>query len=222
MGCDIHVFVEKFDYDKDEWVYVPPPDVKVDYRWGTGNEVPMAPGGVYYEDNHAYLVDWFDDRNYDLFALLADVRNGAGITPLGFTEGWPRDISETLQKEFIEHTPVHYEHTPVHYRLDHLINQIDTVGGVDRVGYLTEYDFLRWKASGIEPETWCGMISGPGIVLIDETEYPGPKGSERLHVHTRWRSQARVTERFREMLQEVEDTCGVTRDRVRVLMYFDS
>jgi hypothetical protein len=63
MGTDIHLFVEKYDGEK--WVHVPPPLKELYKNHATGEPVM----------DH----DWYFGRNYDLFALLADVRNGRGV-----------------------------------------------------------------------------------------------------------------------------------------------
>ena len=66
MGCDIHVLTEQFltsgkwfnaDYWKYNFYYDPEDDT----------------------DLKMDLVSFFDDRNYELFATLANVRNGASI-----------------------------------------------------------------------------------------------------------------------------------------------
>src|SRR5688500_15176320 len=61
MGCDIHLFVEKKVGGR--W-----------HRWERTEEVKV-------DDAYAYTRNYYgyNDRNYDVFAMLADVRNGRGF-----------------------------------------------------------------------------------------------------------------------------------------------
>lgn len=81
MGCDIHTYKEKFVDGKwhtaDEWE---PYDYGEDEK---GQEVPYK--------KHAY-----SDRNYNLFGLLAGVRNREGTLTLT-PRGMPFDVSPEVQ-----------------------------------------------------------------------------------------------------------------------------
>jgi hypothetical protein len=77
MGCDIHLFVEK--KTDAGWINIESPDTE-QYKWG-----------------------WAGWRNYNAFAILADVRNGHGfagsdtgdaLVPISMPRGLPRDMSE--------------------------------------------------------------------------------------------------------------------------------
>lgn len=64
MGCDIHCYIE----------YKPDP-LDPDSQWdGFGGEIRCS-------------------RHYGIFAALADVRNGYGITPISQPRGLPSDVS---------------------------------------------------------------------------------------------------------------------------------
>lgn len=71
MGCDIHAFAEKFDEGK--WKQIKG-RFKNTYSESYGDEV-------------------YTGRNYELFSLLADVRNGNGIVPIALPKGIPTDAS---------------------------------------------------------------------------------------------------------------------------------
>lgn len=72
MGCDIHLFVEHRDKYKN-WrdVYKP---LKSKYGW--------------HENYYATI-----NRHYDLFAILADVRNSSNVKPISKPRGLPEDVS---------------------------------------------------------------------------------------------------------------------------------
>lgn len=82
MGADIHMYVEK---KKDgEWKGVLGPDPYADFK------------------NEGF-VDWVDSwiykgRNYELFALLADVRNDGSIEPIENPRNLPEDITDFVNR----------------------------------------------------------------------------------------------------------------------------
>ena len=89
MGCDIHLYVER----------------KVEGAWKSVHDFAPDKYGegvadVSYEDR------WYSDRNYDLFAILADVRNGhgfagvatgEGFTPIADPKGIPADCDPQIK-----------------------------------------------------------------------------------------------------------------------------
>jgi hypothetical protein len=90
MGCDIHFAVEGRQAG-DTWARI---ERIVPSRWresGTERE------------------EWFEDRNYSVFAMLAGVRNSHGHEPLAEGRGLPGDASpETV--EFLDdcHSTTHF------------------------------------------------------------------------------------------------------------------
>lgn len=95
MGADIHVFIEQKTISKnepliaewisiDEWVYDP-----------------------YFEETCVKNPYW-SDRNYLLFAILADLRNVYSIHPISLPRGLPDDISvEVKTRSDIEGDDAH-------------------------------------------------------------------------------------------------------------------
>lgn len=73
MGCDIHLYVER----------------QIDGEWESlhPGDVGLAP------ERWDYDGRWFSDRNYPLFAVLANVRNGRGIQPISHPRGLPDDVA---------------------------------------------------------------------------------------------------------------------------------
>lgn len=84
MGCDIHLYVERFT--DTGWERVPERDP--DDYWNPAN--------------------WYSGRNYKLFAILADVRNNYGfagtttgerLNPIAPPRGLPGDVSAEVRVE---------------------------------------------------------------------------------------------------------------------------
>lgn len=105
MGCDIHMFVEKKVNNKWEKL-----SKKFKYRhYDPTRENKIDEDG--YEWNPEFTDSPYSDRNYDLFAILADVRNGRGFAgcytgegfnPISEPKGLPKDASNEVKLEFFD------------------------------------------------------------------------------------------------------------------------
>lgn len=87
MGCDIHFYVEK----------------KVKDKWKSADTFEKKDGDWYDQRD-----EFYGDRNYNLFAILADVRNGHGFAgsktgegfrPISQPRGLPDDISKETKRQ---------------------------------------------------------------------------------------------------------------------------
>jgi hypothetical protein len=120
-----------------------------------------------------------DDRNYTLFALLADVRNGRGfagiatgdpITPLSEPRGVPEDASHGWM-ECVESWDVDM-HSHTWFTLEELVKQNPLYDQrLVRTGIITAGQYEQIKQTGGTPEGWSGMISGPKILIVSPDEY---------------------------------------------------
>lgn len=175
MGCDIHGFCE----------------VKENGVWRLNTEAVFKNG--YYlsdeelekrrKDNPDYeRSEWqmnefdlhpSDGRNYDWFAILADVRNGRGFagikTGLGFdviTEprGVPEDATQEW-KDYVERWDCDMHSKSFLYLEDFdnfNWNQTTTKEGVISLRY---YEELR--GTNNTPDSWSGWVGGPNIVVVE-------------------------------------------------------
>jgi hypothetical protein len=100
MGCDIHVYLEKYTSvnEVNKWV-------NVDY-W------QINPNFGHYENEPEYeLVSFFIGRNYELFGILAGVRSSED--PIADPRGLPEDVTDVTRREYDKwagdvHTPTYY------------------------------------------------------------------------------------------------------------------
>ncbi|WP_086847005.1 hypothetical protein [Amycolatopsis kentuckyensis] len=159
MGTDIHWRVEK--RTAEGWVRAEPL-IKNDWFDKFDGEP---------EFKHEEI---FSDRNYSLFAMLADVRNGYGfagvdrgdpVTPIDEPRGLPDDVSEALREECED-----YGHTPSWFTLAELVavpwhdNQITLRGWV---GPKSLHRFDKW---GTLPDSWSGSVSGENVRHVSNDE----------------------------------------------------
>jgi len=154
MGTDIHLYTER----------------RVDGVWVTCDKWTNDPN--YPEEGLRVAYDDmpFHDRNYDLFAMLADVRNGrdfAGcVTGAGFVPIHPpRGVPEDARPEYLA---LGKDHTPSWATLAELL-AYDWTQKSTKSGIVDLRGLARWKING-RPEGWSGGISGPGIRVFDAQE----------------------------------------------------
>lgn len=191
MGTDIHLAVEERRTGK-AWRRVLPPDDFPRDEWTLKcyeehkNDPPEADHGMadYYQ--RCYREEWYKDRNYDCFAILANVRNGtgfggiqtgAGYKPIALPRGLPGDLSEELDQDDVfdkegERKPGKFwlgDHSFSHLTLLELLrydwNQVTSNAGV-----ISFPAFFKREAEGITspPDEYCGAIDGDGIITINE------------------------------------------------------
>ena len=151
MGTDIHFFVEKRQDEASPWISA---DTWVEEKYNTYSWTRPKP-------------EFYSTRNYDLFAILANVRNGRGfagvVTGAGFVSiseprGWPEDLSpEVAQQE--------PEYSSSWLTLDEILT-FDWTQITTKSGIVTLEEWAKWRAFG-EPTSWCGGIDGKGILQLE-------------------------------------------------------
>lgn len=238
MGTDIHLYVEKFNGEKWERVLEP-------YKSSHSKTRDWSP---WYGDNAEDAIDP-RRRNYNLFAFLADVRNGAGFAGV-FTHhpvkacfagrGIPDDTSYE-EPEYNEETdeetndfPFIGDHSFTWATLDELLSAPwDTVfhsGGV-----VSPDGFAEWESKG-KPSAYSGGIWGDGIVIhkdtvayrkmIDEKKIRYTGGDSPLDfcaVTWTWQPLANEQIHFRRWLREIlYPMCDGKPENIRIIIGFDS
>lgn len=187
MGCDIHLYVERRDGGR--WLTC---DRWVDTEWGRD-----------------VREHFYSGRNYDLFAILADVRNGRGFAgvktgegfvPISLPRGWPDDCCPELRE-----VGGHIEHTPSWLTVAEVMaydwTQTTTKQGV--------VDLPNWAQSVLrgEPDDWSGSVSGgkikhvtPADVALAWARVGGGEPPRDLM----WRDEVKLAAMHRELGAEWE------------------
>lgn len=101
MGADIHLYVERWtssnnydgprdlSEDREQKLSEVLEDVPTKYRWVSADKWKFSDGSWSVPWNFEY----YNGRNYYLFSILADVRNGSGVEPINYPKGIPDDAS---------------------------------------------------------------------------------------------------------------------------------
>lgn len=165
MGCDIHFYVEK----------------KVDGKWVTAD--------TWYDDKYnpgqksIYPEDFMDrtkgpiysDRNYDLFGILANVRNGSGFAgvntgngfvPIHELRGVPEDSCEEIRNSSEEWDADGHSHSWVTVQE---LMEYDWTRTTTKRGWVSPKEFGRFVLEG-KPSSWSGGVGGGGIEHITNEE----------------------------------------------------
>lgn len=151
MGTDIHMAVEALGSDG---IWAPAPVAGVCRTCGgTGCKACD------------YRCAWYDDRNYDVFAILAGVRNGTGFAgcdtgegfvPISSPRGLPVDLSPSLRSgnNLGDHS--------YSWLLAQEIHEYDWSRETIKRGWIDAWTFEKWRKAGSvgAPASWCGSVEG--------------------------------------------------------------
>lgn len=235
MGCDIHLRVE----------------VRTDEGWRPLEKVlpwedKPAPWKEQWNREHPddkYRMQFWPSerfyyhRNYDVFAVLADVRNGYGFA--GITTGEslpfisaPRGLPEDLSKELLEAHENDDVDDDAHFWLgDHSHSWLTLREVVDwphwkevrqKTGVVDAKQYLVWKEKG-QPESWSGAVSGGSVKhvsnqgmdeliaggLTEEDEWPKP-GKPSYYTRVFWTEV--IEDSCQDFLKFIERLVGFLKE----------
>lgn len=181
MGTDIHVICEVKEngkWKRNEDKVFPNPDyhyLQARIKEDPNYEVP----GFWKDDlNTPFKENPEDGRNYDKFAILADVRNGSGFAgcvtgrgfePMSSYRGFPEDVDGDFKYNYSSWT-----HSETWIDLKDILNyNWDRMTVKSGVISLEEYKELRdpfSKHNTKTPNTWSGGVGGGNNITISMKE----------------------------------------------------
>lgn len=184
MGCDIHLVIQRKEADGN-WHEVP-----YQHKWN--EDQPTAP-------NVAQAPWIFRNRNYDLFGILADVRNGRGWPSIAPDRGLPVEFSEKIvapDPNYPDDGPRSLgDHSFTWIGLEELkaFDWDGTRAKLYGVVPADRYEVLT--QSGDAPKEYSGHITGPGIIVYTPEQYRAVKTAGTLaprpYVRMSWAESAR-------------------------------
>ena len=240
MGCVIHIFVEKKIGDK--WVAIRGKYPMEEYyrkhyiETMSNPEIPMDRKeywiNKYTEHRKPCLENWiYDGRNYRLFSLLADVRNGIKshfrdpatghyIEPISIPRGLPDDVSpEVLEvSDFWE--------CDGHSRSYFTLKELQDYKHKDKIKYrnlVTKSEYEEFLKTG-SPKSWCGG-SNAKIISNEEMErwIRGEisfEDGEFIQTLLEWEEDVEFTG-LNNIISELIKLGGEP-DNVRIVFWFDN
>lgn len=160
MGCDIHLTAEYRDasgvWHNDDLTTEPD-------KYGDTDP---------HHKNPNYGDQLYNGRSYDLFSILANVRNGFGfagvktgdgLVPIAMPRGIPEDAAE-MTKHYLNHYGVD-GHSHSYHTVAELL-AYDWTQVVNKTGVVGYRSLAEFKLRG-KPETWSGDVTGGGILKHD-------------------------------------------------------
>lgn len=203
MGCDIHIVIQR--QEAEGWREVVYQTALLEHQIAQGKK-PV--------DGIVIAPDGFDGRCYDLFGILANVRNGSGFAGCKTGDGWPsiapdRGLPEGFDEEVIAPDPTYArdypgenyprslgDHSYTWITLEELKAFAWDLTSTRIYGCVSSEVYEELKGRNIAPRNYSGGISGPGITVYDEAEWETRKKermrvSERPYVRMSWTETAR-------------------------------
>lgn len=160
MGCDIHLFVE----------------VRKNGKWTSANKWTNKYGRM----SVACEDCFYNGRNYDLFAILANVRNGRGFAGCDTGDGFvpiaePKGLPDDVTKEVADESSFWGSngHSHSHFTVKELLDY-DWTQVANHRGIVTPEEFRSWsrykRGEGKGPELWCGGVGGRDTQILSMAE----------------------------------------------------
>lgn len=224
MGCDIHSYAEVRNKQTGKWEIVG--DVFKNPYYNPDRETS--------EFNKEMTNEPVYARNYDLFAILADVRNGRGFagtktgegfSPISEPKGLPDDASDYVNEEAERWEGDGHSHS--FFNVAELL-AYDWDQVTMKQGYVDLEDYLAVRENGGYPASWCADCSGRDIVKIDENNFDKEAAlklkneGKDVHVLYRWSiSYREPAKTFLETTIPVLQSLG-DPDDVRIVFWFDN
>lgn len=204
MGCDIHLFLERKN-NNGKWY-----DANM-YRRNAYKT--MNPEETTEPDFERF--DFYNGRNYDLFAILADVRNYGFIKPISKPRGLPVNASKEIKDELWEWG-----------------------GDVHSVSYLTLKELLdvrplyqEIKCSGFIKIEDAKLLDEKGIIPQEYSKEVFGKGTGNRYTKREWIEKNDLLGEFiNQIMASLKATyyCWETEkiienaEKIRVIFWFDN
>ena len=125
MGCDIHLRIE----------------IKKNSGWVDGNTY----------DKNGNVLEFYNGRSYDLFGILANVRNEHFLGAISDTRGLPLDCLE----EHRDYMACVDFHSQTFFTYQELVNNINKYSTNIISGMVSKRDYDRLLKYGELPSEWC-------------------------------------------------------------------
>jgi len=247
MGTDIHLFVEKKNKETNRWELIEGENPRISFyqRWlddiQSGKRTDVH--NIDYcqeelkelEGSPLVTEGWvYDGRNYDLFGMLADVRNGRGFAgiktgegfkPISLPKGLPDDLSEELENDRDSIEDFYHSHS--YLTVEELL-AYDWEQKTTHCGYVTPSEYLNFKKQGY-PTRWTGGLNETSIVSHEEMENyikenPSLVDQSSILTQVTWQEPYKEAASifYNESLNKLKELVEDSPQDVRMVFWFDS
>lgn len=236
MGCDIHAFVEKKNengvweavYGESctlNWYKV---QLAIAITNNDRNNIEFYTKHI--DQNAALSLDWlYDGRCYDLFALLADVRNYNHITPISDPKGFPDDVSKEIKEKADEWE---YDgHSYSYYTLSELNKYIEM--GKDNYytngGYIGRSEYVTFLKKG-RPSSWSRNVAGANVAIVSNEKmekiladtYENYNPDKSYYTYVEWKDNVISDTGLDYIVAKLATVCDDNDENVRMVFWFDN
>lgn len=201
MGCDIHTRIEYLGY------------VDCKLKWMDADYYSRNP---YYDKKNDYgrkfeVVEICNDRNYQRFATLANVRNYGGTKPISEPRGMPDDCNKYIKKDYKSWGCD--AHSASWFTLKELMDYQNNQPMSKYSGYISQDAAQKLDKENIMPEEWCQGTT------------------DKTWLYRRWECKSDVLipliDALKERLKEVfylwdDEKVFEFADKIRVVFWFDN
>lgn len=217
MGCDIHMYAE----------------VNKDGKWEkVGNIFDNPWYNPDYESkwNTPKTDEPYTERNYDLFAILANVRNGygfagvptgSGFEPISMPRGLPEDVSAEIKELADEWGRDGHSHS--YLILSELLGYDWEGQTTTHYGVFSKEQYVQLKKTGI-PGAYAAGVFGSDVVIVNGDEiFDVPNDGKSYHAWAAWEETyaQSVGPAFLEHTLTALKELGQP-DNVRIVFWFDN
>lgn len=182
----------------------------------------------------------YGSRNYDVFGMLANVRNGWGIAGIitGFEfnvialpRGIPQDVSPKVQEENEQWNDNGYSHGHSFLTLKELI-EYDWEQVTKRHGVVNSREYMDAKENKGEPKRWCVGVAGRKVKLVsnkkmDKVILAGDNNLANYYTVVKWEElyKDRADSFYSVFLPELKEfakSSNLSEEDVRIVFWFDN
>lgn len=184
-----------------------------------------------YEWGSPYSIHPYENRNYDVFAILAGVRNGIGFAgvdlgngfnPIAEPRGFPSDLSD-----YMKHKAEEVVHTPSWLSLDEL-NAYDWSQTTKHCGWVDADQYQQFVRDG-KPKERSGGVSGGSVRHVSNDQMQAlidtESATDRVYTQVEWCEPYSVSagefyDKTLPKLREIRELLNVID--LRIVFWFDS
>ncbi|MCP4215043.1 MAG: hypothetical protein GY765_10315 [bacterium] len=141
MGCDIHICVESKERT-----------IGLEKKWVNADD--WIVNSLYLEEGESEFErqEIYHGRDYGLFAILADVRNRDGVTPIASPRGLPSNVSKQTKKESDSWGEDGHSHSYF------LLSELEQYRENNKISFFSGFvseEGAKAIDAGEMPSTWC-------------------------------------------------------------------